>query len=362
VVALFLAGQGESDYSTARRFGKLGGATGQGFARSWRDFSFCGKGRLVRSHFGDRLCEAVRRKSTSLIVGLDPVYGRLPGVVRNEAQGDSGADVRELVRAVQEFCSGVLRVVAPLVAAVKINIAYFEQYLWQGLKVFYEVIREANGLGLQVIADVKRGDIGHTAEAYARAYLGGPEFIRAEHVVTADAITVNAFAGSEGLLPFADVANEQGKGVFVWVRASNPSAARLQDFTSSEGLRWCERLAEVVAEVANEPQRIGASGYSNVGMVVGATAPEEVSAIRSRYPKLWLLVPGFGAQGASARDCARFMGADGMGALINASRSIIYSYQQAKYAERFGDDWQKCIEQAVIDAKMELANAIQTLI
>jgi orotidine-5'-phosphate decarboxylase len=123
-----------------------------------------------------------------------------------------------------------------------------------------------------------------------------------------------------------------------------------------------EKLAEVIAEVAGKDGRIGENGYSNVGMVVGGTAPEVTAALRKKYGKTWFLVPGYGLQGASAADCVRFCKPDGSGALINASRSIIYAYEKPEYKSQFGDDWKRCVEQAVIDAKVDLANAMQTLI
>jgi len=209
---------------------------------------------------------------------------------------------------------------------------------------------------------VKRGDIGHTAELYAAAHLENPELVGLEDTLAPDAITVNGFAGVEGIEPFADMADRQGKGVFVWVRSSNAGAAAIQDFTDAQGKAMYERIAEVVGQIANKPERIGNSGYSNVGMVVGATSGEVTTALRENYDKVWFLVPGYGSQGAGAADCVRFCKPDGTGALINASRSIIYAYEKPKYKEQFGDDWKRCVEQAVIDAKVDLANAMQILI
>jgi orotidine-5'-phosphate decarboxylase len=209
---------------------------------------------------------------------------------------------------------------------------------------------------------VKRGDIGHTAELYAAAHLENPEMAGLEDTLAPDAITVNGFAGLEGIEPFAKVADKQGKGVFVWVHSSNLSAAAIQDFADAEGQKMFEKLAEVVGQIANDSGRIGSSGYSNVGMVVGGTSPDVSTALRQKYDKVWFLVPGYGLQGASAADCVRFCKPDGTGALINASRSIIYAYEKPEYKEQFGDDWKRCIEQAVVDAKMDLANAMQTLI
>lgn len=312
----------------------------------------------MASHFGDRLCKAVKSKSTPLIVGLDPVYNRLPESIRGHQAMNDEFDLASAVDAIFDFCTKVLRIVAPLVPAVKLNIAYFEKYLWEGLESYYSLISEADALGVEVIGDVKRGDIGHTAKCYAQAHLQNPELTGLEDVIAPDAITINGFAGADGILPFADIANDQGKGVFVWVRASNPTAGAIQDFADSGGVKMYEKLAEVVAQIANQAKRLGSAGYSNIGMVVGGTSPEETTALRGKYPKVWFLVPGFGSQGASAADCVRFCKDDYTGALINASRSIIYAYEKPEYKTQFGDNWEKCIEQAVINAKIELAKVM----
>jgi len=314
----------------------------------------------MANHFGDRLYEAVKARNTSLIVGLDPVYNRLPEVIRSHRQMNDEFDAGSAVDAIFDFSTQVMRIIAPMVSAVKINIAFFEKYLWEGLETYYGLLSEADSLGLEIIGDVKRGDIGHTAEFYASAHLENPELSGLEDTITADAITINGFAGVDGIEPFANKADQQGKGIFVWVRSSNPSAAPIQDFADANGQKMFEKLAEVVGQVADKPSRIGSSGYSNVGMIVGGTSPDVTSALRYRYGKVWFLVPGYGSQGATAVDCVRFCKPDGTGALINASRSIIYAYENPKYKEQFGNDWRRCIEQAVIDAKIELAAAMQT--
>jgi len=228
------------------------------------------------------------------------------------------------------------------------------------METYYNLITEADDLGLEIIGDVKRGDIGHTAELYAAAHLENPELAGLEDTLAPDAITVNGYTGADGIEPFADMATRQGKGVFVLVRTSNSSAAAIQDFTDAEGQRMYEKLAEVVSQIAGKDERIGKNGYSNVGMVVGGTAPDVTSALRQKYDNIWFLVPGYGSQGASAADCVRFCKPDGTGALINASRSIIYAYEKPKYKDQFGDDWKRCIEQSVIDSKVDLSTAMQT--
>lgn len=311
-------------------------------------------------HFADRLCDAVKKKRTPLVVGIDPVYNRLPPAIKGHRDMNDEYDAASAVDAIFDYCTQLMRIVAPMVPAVKINIAYFEKYLWEGIETYYALISEADELGLEVIGDVKRGDIGHTADLYAAAHLQNPELVGLEDTLAPDAITINAFAGAEAVEPFAKVADQQGKGLFVWVRASNPSAAEIQDFADSAGQKMYQKLAEIVNRIAEKNEHIGSAGYSNIGMVIAGTSTEETTALRDKYPKIWFLVPGYGSQGATAADCIRFCKPDGTGALIAASRSIIYAYERPKYKEQFGDDWKRCVEQAVIDAKIDLANAMQT--
>ena len=316
----------------------------------------------MSSHFGDRLFDAVKGRKTSLVVGLDPVYSRLPSAIRSHREMNDEFDANAAVDAIFDFCTQAMRIVAPMIPAVKVNIAFFEKYLWEGIETYYALISEADDLGLEIIGDVKRGDIGHTAELYAAAHLENPELAGLEDTLAPDAITINGYTGTDGIEPFAEMATKQGKGLFVLVRTSNPSAAEIQDFADRNGQAMYEKLAEIVGQIANKAERIGNNGYSNIGMVVGGTAPRVTTALRQKYDKVWFLVPGYGSQGASAADCVRFCKPDGTGALINASRSIIYAYEKPKYKDQFGDDWKRCIEQAVIDAKVDLANAMQTLI
>ncbi|MBC8481748.1 MAG: orotidine-5'-phosphate decarboxylase [Planctomycetes bacterium] len=316
----------------------------------------------MANHFADRICEAVKSKKTCLTVGLDPVYRRLPESIISQKSMNDENDACAAVDAIFDFCTQTLRIIAPLVPAVKINIAYFEKYLWEGVEAYYALLSEAESLGLEVIGDVKRGDIGHTAEMYAEAHLENSELTGFEDTITPDAITVNGFAGADGIEPFAKIADIQGKGIFVWVRGSNPSAAVIQDFADSSGVKMYEHIAATVAEIAGKPEHMGKCGYSNVGMIVGGTSPEQTTALRKKYDNVLFLVPGYGSQGASAADCVRFCKPDGTGALINASRSIIYAYQKPEYIEKCGGDWKRCIEQAVADAKIDLANGMQSLI
>ena len=308
----------------------------------------------MADNFADRLTQATQTKGTPAIVGIDPIYAKLPRQIREHKDLNDEMDIEAAIDAIFEFCTRVMRVVSPLVPAVKLNSAFFERYYWEGIETYYSLIQEADELGLEVIGDVKRGDIGSTAEAYAEAHLKNPIYIDMEGIVAPDAITVNGFAGLDGIKPFAKIASEEGKGVFVWVRASNPSAAVLQDFADVKGKKFFEVLAEQVATLACEPHRIGKCGLSNVGMVVGGTAAEQAKMLRQQYPHIIFLVPGFGVQGAGATDCLQFAKDDGSGVLVSASRSIIYAFDEPRYKEKFGDNWEKCIEQACLDMKADL--------
>ncbi len=311
----------------------------------------------MAKHFGDRLFNAVKAKDSVLAVGIDPVYNRFPAEIKKRY--GSSNDIEAVVDATIEFCTRVLKAVAPHAAAVKLNSAYFERYYWDGIEAYYSLITEADYMGIQVIGDVKRGDIGHTCQAYSEAHLRDPKF-KSLNVVAPDAITVNGFAGADGILPFADAAADTGNGIFVWIRASNPSAARLQDAVTKDNVPMYQILAEITNEIASQSKRIGESGYSNIGMVVGGSSPQHAAALRVRYPNLWFLVPGFGSQGGAAEECVRFCKNDGTGALINSSRAIIYAYEKEEYTEQFGDNWEKCIEQAAIDANNSLNNAMNS--
>jgi len=309
----------------------------------------------MSEHFADRLTKAILDKKTPVCVGIDPLYNRLPKqiITRKDLNDENDAEVA--VDAIFDFSVRVLRIIAPIVPAVKFNIAFFEKYLWEGVESYYSLIQEAEDLDLEIVGDVKRGDIGSTAQAYAEAHLKTPEFIDMEDIVTPDAITVNGFAGIDGILPFADTAVQYGKGIFVWTRASNPSAGILQDFTDANGKKFFEVIAEQVATLACEPKYMGKSGFSDIGMVVGGTAAEQAKQLRQQYPHILFLVPGYGAQGAAAQDCLNFCKDDGTGALISASRSVLYAYENPKYKAQFADNWEKCIEQACLDMKEEMS-------
>lgn len=304
--------------------------------------------------FADRLLDAIERKGGPVCVGIDPMFEMLPDAVAGpEARRDT-EDPETAIDAIFAFTTAILRVVAPLVPCVKFQSAYFEKYLWEGVEAYYSLIAEAAELGLLVIGDVKRGDIGSTAAAYASGHLADISFEEQQDVIIPDAITVNPFCGLDTIAPFVKTAREYDKGLFILVRTSNPGSGELQDVKLADGRTWSEMLAEKLAKVAAEPALVGSKGFSSIGAVIGATQPQTMVSLREKLPQSIFLLPGYGAQGATA-DMTRAAFNDGKGALVSASRSILYAHREPKYAQRFGDNWERCVEQAVLDMKQDLA-------
>jgi orotidine-5'-phosphate decarboxylase len=285
-------------------------------------------------HFADRLIAAVRQKANPVLVGLDPRAENLPaGLITGEGW-------EAIASGFASFCRGVIDVVAPLVPAVKPQAAFFEQLGPAGMRALKEVIDYSAAKGLLVILDGKRNDIGSTAAGYAQAYLGSG----AASAWGCDALTVSPYLGDDSLTPFVETAQQRGAGIFVLVKTSNPGGKRFQDIMA-DGKPVYRHVAEYVASLAE--QTAGTSGYGSVGAVVGATYPKQLAELRQSMPRTLFLIPGFGAQGGTAKDCAAAFDARGLGAIVNNSRGIIFAHLRAEYRERFGPSgWQGAVEAA----------------
>src|SRR5580704_175010 len=166
-------------------------------------------------HFADQLIDAIEAKGAPICVGIDPIFEMLPDAVAGDPAKRNANDREAAIDAIFAFTTAVLRTVAPLVPIVKFQSAYFEQYLWEGVEAYYSLLAEAKELGLLVIGDVKRGDIGSTAAAYAAAHLADPPDAAENDIIVPDAITVNPMLGLDTLEPFIKVAKTFGKGLFV---------------------------------------------------------------------------------------------------------------------------------------------------
>lgn len=278
-------------------------------------------------HFGDALTAATKSK-TPVCVGLDPQLTKLPDGINRDADG------------VLAFGKGIIDAVKETASCIKPQLAYYEVLGWQGMKVFFETCEYAKKQGLLVIADGKRNDIGTTCEAYADAYLfkGSP----------IDALTVSPYLGSDTVMPFIERCSKNDKGIFVLVKTSNPSSGDVQDLPVGD-----EVVHEHVAQLVESwgAQHIGPeTNISFVGAAVGATYPEEMTYLRTLMPHIPFLIPGYGAQGGTAADVARGFLADGTGAVVNASRSIIFASK--------GKDWKEAAAKATTDMATDIGHAL----
>lgn len=274
-------------------------------------------------HFADDLIEAMIKKKSRLCVGLDPDPQRLPAAVKEKVS----QDLEGVGEAVSSFLDLIIAAIAPHAVAVKPQLAYFELLGPQGLQLLKEKLQKAQEAGLMVILDGKRNDIGSTARAYAQAYLGTTQDFTGRECCHyfAQALTVNPFFGTDGLEPFFQEAHRYGKGVFILVKTSNPSSSELQDLILAGGETLSFHLAKKVHSWGQ--MYLGRRGYSCIGAVVGATAKSILLPLRQLMPQTIFLIPGLGAQGGRFADLTGVFSADGLGALVNVSRSILYSFE-----------------------------------
>ncbi len=279
----------------------------------------------------DLLVEKIKAKNNPSVAGLDPKIDYVPEYIRKKAYAEYGKSLKGACEAIWEFNKGLIDALCDVVPAVKPQSAFYEMYGLPGEEVLHRTIAYAKEKGLYIILDVKRNDIGSTAEAYSKAYLGKTE-IDGEEVEACgvDCVTVNPYLGTDGIAPFINDCKEYDKAIFALVKTSNPSSGEFQD-----KLIDGSALFEVVAKRVNEwnADTIGKSGYGAVGAVVGATYPEQAKILRGLMPKSYFLVPGYGAQGGGAQGVKPCFNDDGLGAIVNSSRGIMCAYKKGDWKE-----------------------------
>lgn len=297
--------------------------------------------------FSQRLGDAILRTRTPLVVGLDPRLESLPKTFADLVEGDHWRQAE----AYREFCCWVVDVVADLVPAVKPQFAFFEELGPAGLQAVADVVRYAKQKNLLVIGDAKRGDIGSTAMAYANGFLG------ADSAWGIDCLTVNPYLGVDTLEPFVKVARDRDAGLFVLVKTSNPGSGDFQDLIvrdageAEASGRLYHEVATHLDRLARDPKwAVDGFGLSQIGAVVGATYPEQLADLRRRMPRNWFLIPGFGAQGGTAADTAPGFLENGLGAVVNSSRAILYSFDPNDTSHA----WVDAIRQATLLAIRQL--------
>jgi len=305
----------------------------------------------------NKLNEKIKKTGAPIVVGLDPTLKFVPEYIKREAFKEYGETLEGAAEAVWQFNKGIVDAVCDLIPAVKPQSAMYEQFGVPGMAVFKRTVDYCRGKGLIVIGDVKRGDIGSTSEAYAVGHLGSVQVgNRICRGFNEDFVTVNPYLGSDGVKPFMKVCKEEGKGIFVLVKTSNPSSGEFQD-REIDGKPLYEIVGEQVAAWGAEcmPE---SGDYSYVGAVVGATYPEQGKLLRKVMPHTLILVPGYGAQGGKGADLAYFFNEDGLGAVINSSRGIIAAYQQEKYAHFGEKGYADASREAVLNMREDIASAL----
>lgn len=311
---------------------------------------------LTNENFADRLNTKIAQTSNPTVLGLDPMLDYIPKSILTYFREQCDDATLATSLAIYEFNRRLIDAVVDIVPAIKPQFAYYEQYGHHGWEALNHTIQYAHNKGMLVIADAKRNDIGPTAAAYARAILGQTDLIdgTVRACLDADAVTLNGYLGLDGIAPFLTLCKEQGKGVYILVRTSNPSAGDLQDLTLSDGRTVYEAMAAKVHEWGHDLK--GSCGYSSVGAVVGATWPLQARKLRKIMPDNLILVPGYGAQGATADDAVAGFGHDGQGALVNASRSLMCAWKKHGLDHEAFD--QACRQEA-IQMKNDLQQALE---
>ena len=304
----------------------------------------------------NKLITKIKATGAPIVVGLDPQLSFLPPKLLERAFSEQGETLEAAADAIYAFNEGIVQAVADLVPAVKPQIAMYEQYGIPGLIAYKKTIDLCHEKGLVVIGDVKRGDIGSTSGSYAAAHLGTVQVGEKEYApFDEDFATVNPYLGTDGVKPFVDVCSSHDKGIFVLVKTSNPSSGEFQDREIS-GRPLYELVGEKVREWGEAS--VDASGWSNVGAVVGATYPEQGKVLRKLLPKNFILVPGYGAQGGKGSDLVHFFDEDGLGAIVNSSRGIIAAWKQEAYASYGAEGYADAARAAVLAMKEDLAQAL----
>ena len=303
----------------------------------------------------NKLIAKIQKTQAPIVIGLDPMLGYIPEHIQKKAFAEYGETLAGAAEAIWQFNKEIVDKTWDLVPAVKPQIAMYEQFGIEGLKAYQKTIDYCHTKDLVVIGDVKRGDIGSTSAAYATAHLGKIQVgSKCYTAFNEDFATVNPYLGSDGVKPFIEVCQEEGKGLFILVKTSNPSSGEFQD-RLIDGRPLYELVGEKVAEWGEEHM---GDNYSYIGAVVGATYPEMGKALRRIMPKTFILVPGYGAQGGTGKDLVHFFNSDGLGAIVNSSRGIIAAYKQEKYAafgpEHFADASRAAVEDMAADIRHAL--------
>lgn len=304
----------------------------------------------------DRLIEKIKETNNPTVMGLDPRYNMLPECIKQKHTGS----IEKICEGILEYNKALIDSVCDIVPAVKPQMAFYEVFGIAGIQCYQETCQYAKEKGMIVIVDAKRGDIGSTAESYSNAFIGKTKIEdKLYGNDNIDFVTVNAYFGTDCVKPFIEDCKKYDKGIFILVKTSNPSSGELQDLKLENGKTIYETMGSLVENWGQE--LIGENGYSSVAAVVGATYPEQLKTLREQMPHTFFLIPGFGAQGGKAEDVALGFDKNGLGGIINASRSLMCAYRSDKWKDQFSDEeYAKATRAEAIWMRNELNKAILT--
>ncbi len=281
----------------------------------------------------DKLIDKIKEMNNPTVIGLDPRYDIIPNCIKSKYTQDlEGAG-----KAIIEFNKALIDATHDIIPAVKPQIAFYEMFGIPGMIAFEETCKYAKEKGMIVIADMKRGDIGTTAKAYSNAAIGKTKIGELNHsIFDVEFVTVNPYLGTDGVLPFVEDCKEYGKGIFILVKTSNKSSGEIQDLVTEDGEKIYVKVAKLVNEWGKD--LVGKYGYSSISSVVGATYPEQLKELREVMPHSYFLIPGYGAQGGKADDIALGFDKNGLGGIVNASRSLICAYKSEIWKNKFTEE------------------------
>jgi len=303
----------------------------------------------------NKLMTKIKKTKAPIVVGLDPMMDYIPKHIKEQAFDQVGETLEGAAEAIWQYNKAIVDATYDLIPAVKPQIAMYEQFGIPGMIAFKKTVDYCREKDLVIIGDIKRGDIGSTSEAYAVGHLGKVQVGSKSFAgFNEDFATVNPYLGSDGVKPFIKVCQEEGKGLFILVKTSNPSSGEFQD-QLIDGRPLYELVGEKVAQWGEEHM---GDDYSYIGAVVGATYPEMGKALRKLMPRTPILVPGYGAQGGSGSDLVHFFNDDGLGAIVNSSRGIIAAYKQEAYAAFGEENFAEASRAAVVDMVNDIEGAL----
>ena len=303
----------------------------------------------------DKLIQKIKETNNPTIIGLDPRYEQIPECIKSKYE----ESLEGVAKSIIEFNKRIIDAIKDIIPAVKPQIAFYEKYGIEGMKAFEETCKYAKKQGMIVVADIKRGDIGTTAQSYSDAFLGRSKIgQKEESIFDVDFVTLNPYMGIDSIKPFIEDCKKYNKGVFILAKTSNPSSKDIQDLKLETGEKVFEKVAKLIENWGKD--QLGEYGYSSISAVVGATHKEELKEIRKIAPHTFFLIPGYGAQGGKAEDIALGFDKNGIGGIVNASRSLINAYSSEMWKQKFTEDeFEKATRSEALRMKEELNQAIR---